>query len=421
MAVPLLMAARPPDGPPTTQPARDVPATATLTSQDAEAMAREIQPKVEAIRGLTFKRQVPVRVVDDAAARSHFQARIARFWPEDQIRAEQTAYIQLGLLPEGSDLLGTTYSLLEEQAGGYYDPSSDTFFVLDDMPRSSAPILMAHELTHALDDQYYDIDALLGGAGNDLDRSSLIGAVVEGSGMLVMSVYMLQELQAGRISFQALRDLQESEAGRAERLRAAPPLLRRSLLAPYLLGQTFVLKGDMMRLGEGVNPADLDRLFKDPPRSTEQLLHPEKYWDAAKSDLPRPVALVDRSKDLGEGWSLAGSGNLGELTLAILTGAPEIDPASPESLFPSAWTNDAARGWGGDSWQVYSNGGRHVTLLATLWDSVRDAEEFAAALGGTGRPSLPNWRRGEAVVIVAGQAENPAALAASVLSSLAVP
>jgi hypothetical protein len=252
------------------------------------------------------------------------------------VRAEQIAYIQLGLLPAGADLKGSLFGLLEEQAAGFYDPQSDTFFVLGDMPKSSASLFMAHELTHALDDQHYDIDAMIERTRGDQERGGGVSAVVEGSGMAVMTLFLSREILSGSLTAEAVAELGQTEAGRAEKLKAAPALLQRGLLSPYVLGQTFILRGDVSAMTRGLQAADLDRIFRDPPLSSEQLLHPEKYWDDAKRDLPREVELPDLCATLGAGWKQAGEGNLGEMNLAILAGGAALDLLSLEATQPAA-------------------------------------------------------------------------------------
>jgi len=385
---------------------------AVLSLGEATLLALELAPQVEAIRGLKFKRVVPVEIVDDAAARVHFNSRVEKFWPKDRLRAEQTVYTQLGILPAGTDLLALLFDVLEEQAGGYYDPESGTLYLLDDMPRSTAPILMAHELTHALDDQHFAIDALLDGAGGGNDREAAISAVIEGSGTIVMMAFVIDATRSGQVLPGAIIDLQESEAGRAEKLKAAPQYVQRSIVGSYILGQKFLLQGNLAALTAGIRPQDLDRAFTDPPSSTEQILHPEKYWDRSLRDEPRQVVLPDFSDSLGDDWSLRTSGVLGELIVAILAGAEPIDPLSPAT---DHYTNEAATGWGGDRWYLYGDGDRSATLLVTLWDSDRDAGEFEASLGAL--PGRRIERRGDAVIVIAGlDGEDAARLAAKALA-----
>ena len=397
----------------------DPPAPAKISLEEAIELARTVTPRVEEIRGLKFKRPVAVKVVDDQTARRHFKARIAKEYPEARLRADERAYAQLGLIPAGTQLLPGFLDILEEQAGGFYDPESDTFYVLDDMPKAVGPILVAHELTHALDDQHYGIDGMLDQVKEDDDRAAAVGAVVEGSGTLVMTAFLMQEMQAGRLQLEALAELQKSEAGQGARLTAALPFLRRSLLSSYALGFPFLLRGDLLKL-TSFDPADLNRAFEKPPASSEQILHPEKYWDAAKADAPVVVALPDLAKLFGPGWALAGHGTLGELNLALLTDAPTPNGNSPDALVAAAWTNEGAAGIGGDAYQHYSNGTKGETVLATVWDTEKDALEFEKALRPlSGRRA---YRRGAAVVIVAGDApQRMEALAAAVFAGLKGP
>lgn len=397
----------------------DVPTAAKITLDEAVELTRTVAPRVEEIRGLKFKRPVAVKVVDDKVAREHFKARIVKEYPEAKLRADERAYAQLGLIPAGSQLLAAFLDILEEQAGGYYDPETDTFYVLDDMPKGVGPILVAHELTHALDDQHYGIDGMLYAVKEDDDRASAVGAVVEGSGTVVMSAFLMQEMQAGRLGPAALAEVQKTEAGQGAKLAAALPFLRRSLLSSYVLGFPFLLRGDLTKL-TSVNPADLNRAFEKPPTSSEQILHPEKYWDAAKADAPVTVVLPDLARLLGPGWSLGGHGTLGELNLALLTEAPTPNGDSPDAVVAAAWTNEAAAGIGGDAYQHYSNGAKGETVLATLWDTEKDAGEFEKALRPlSGRRA---FRRGAAVVVVAGDApERAEALASAVLAGIAGP
>lgn len=404
-------AAGEPDAPP-------APAARPPNAEAARALVSSIAPAVEAIRGLRFKKPVAVEMVDDAAARGHFEARMRAEWPESRTEIEQETYVDLGLLPARTGLKATVLDALEEQAAGYYDPGREAFFVLGDMPRSFAPFIVAHELTHALDDQYFDIDGMLDRAGGDDGRAGGVAAVVEGSGTLVMTIYIVQEIGEGRLTPEAAREYQESEVGQAKRLKATPQVVQRLLIGPYVLGINFLLKGNLAAMPRVAAPkGDLERAFRDPPVSWEQVLHPEKYWDEVVRDVPRLVVIPDLSSTLGDGWALQGEGGLGEMILAILTDpdAEAFDPTSFQG--PQRWTNAGAAGWGGDRWQLYRRGDDTVTVLATLWDSDRDAREFHAALPRPMRRA--SLRRRDAVVVVTGEAgERAAALAREALRSL---
>jgi hypothetical protein len=389
----------------------------TLTGPEMTALVRDIKPRVEELRGLRFKREVPVKVVAKAAATEHFRKRAEKFWPKDRARLEQRLLRQLGLLPADYDLVDGIFELLEEQVAGYYDPDTDTFFVVSSMPRASAPIIIAHELTHALDDQHYDIDRMLERTMDDDDAQAAVSALVEGSGTLVMSAYMIREMGAGRLAPEALLEMQKAEAGRAAQLQATPAYVQRSLLAPYVVGQAFLLRGNlagMVGFATKGSP-DLDRAFQGPPTSFEQVLHPGKYWDPARRDTPSAVRLKDQSASLGPGFSLSLSGTLGEMGLAVMAGLGGVDPGSAEAADMDNWTNEAAAGWDGDRYQLYTSGPQAVSVLLSRWDTEADAVQFEKAVAGRGRHLA---RRGSSVAVVAGdRTELHATLAASALAT----
>src|SRR5262245_14183507 len=218
---------------------------AAPTPKTVGAIVAAIQPVVEELRGLRFDHAVSVEKADDAVARGHFEDRMRTYWPERQVHIEQDAYIDLGLLPARADLKGSLLEALKEQAAGYYDPERNAFVVLDDMPGSMASIIVAHELTHALDDQHFGIDAMIEAAGSDSERTGGVAAVVEGSGTLVMTMFTVREMTGGRLTAEGTREIQESEAGQGKVLKATPQVVQRILIGPYMLGMRFLLKGNL--------------------------------------------------------------------------------------------------------------------------------------------------------------------------------
>ena len=391
------------------------PQVSSMTATEMTDLVRRIKPAVEQLRGLAFLRDVPVKLVDKKTAQAYFKSRAETFWPKERARSEQRLLIALGLLPKGYDIRDGLFDLLEDQVAGYYDPTTKTFFVLSDMPRQSAPLIIAHELTHALDDQHYDIDGLLARFKDDDDRQGAVSAVVEGSGTLVMTTYLVREVKAGRMTMDAVAAMQSSDAGRMVSLGASPAWLQRSLLAPYVVGQGFLVRGNLLALAAWTGGGDVDQAFRDMPASFEQILHPEKYWDGTKRDRPTPLRLGDLSAKVGDGYTLALSGSLGELGMAVMTGLGGVDNQSPSMGLLASWTNEAATGWDGDRYQLYTRGDHDVAVLATAWDTEKDAQEFVAA-AGPGRFAL---REGTRVVVMAGDAaDRREAVALAVLDQL---
>lgn len=387
---------------------------ATIDAAAAKAAVDDVSAQLAQIRGLAYKAPVPVKVVDDAFARGHVTARFRKFMPEAELAATAKAWELLGVVPPGTDILKSFLDALEEQAGGFYDPQTKSFFLLDDMPKGMAALLAAHELTHALEDQHYDLDGRIAAAKGDDDRMFAIGAVHEGSAMAAMSVYMTRALASGKLTLEALQEFSSSEAGKAEKLRRMPAALRRQMIGPYLLGLGFVARGNVMAVAQqGYPTADAERFYKSGPVSSEQILHPEKYWDDAARDLPKAVSVGDAGRALGRGWKRSLEGNLGELMVGVMVGAATPDTQDPAAQSAAAWTNAAAAGWGGDRWELWRQNDRAVALLATVWDTEKDAKEFADALAG--KEGLRVRVAGTRVGVVAGDAGEAAEKALAAL------
>lgn len=379
-------------------------AIAPLDAEQARGLVEKIVPQVEELRGLSFTRSVPVELIDDDQARAHLLRRLGEFQSEVEILAVERAYKLLGLLPPEIDIVEAYLGALGEQAGGFYDPTSGSFYVLSDMPAIIGPMIVAHELTHALEDQHFDLDARLRGALQDDDRIFALASVHEGSATLLMTVHMTGEAMQGRIDPLEIQAWAAAEAEKAELLGALPPLMRRQLVGPYVLGLAFVTQGSLLSAVGSDFPAErVDGIYRDGPVSSEQILHPERYWEVDSRDEPRTVRLVRAGRALGARWEMAGGGVLGELSLGLLVGAPTpVDFDSLDIHSADAWTNEAATGWDGDRWELWVRGEQAVVLLGTVWDSRADAEEFAAALPETGL----RWKRnGDRVAIVAGDVD----------------
>jgi len=388
-----------------------------LTLELAKHVIEEVIPEVESIRGLAFKSDVPVEVVSDDQARAHILDRVDEFGMREQLSRTQQAYRLLGLLPPDVDILEAFLAALREQAGGFYLPSTKSFYLLDDMPAGAVRVLTAHELTHALEDQHFDLDKRLLEVMDDDDRLFARGAVHEGSATLLMTVYTTKAMLAGQLDLAAIQRY-EQEFGSSGGLEQLPPVLLRQLLGPYVLGPGFLARGGLAAVAlNGFPVEDTNRAFRDGPQSSEQILHPQKYWSDDDRDDPRPVDLGDAGSVLGRRWRKASEGVLGEISLAVMTGADTPTDAARLLLQGGrAWTNEAASGWGGDRWQLWRKGRSAVALLLTVWDTEGDAREFAAALESN---DLAVRRRGDGVAVVAGDArKRTEALLGAMLDSL---
>lgn len=340
-------------------------------SKLAQELVGRVVPEVESLRGLSFKERVKVAVLDHAAARRHMIRRLDTFAPAERLRTAQRAAELLGLLPPDMDLRKTIVKVMDEQAGGFYDPERRAYYLLDDIPAGLAPLITAHELTHALEDQHFDLDGRMRAVLDDDDRLFALGAVAEGSATLLMLTYGSRAAPDGSRRLDHLQALAGSDS---EQLGRLPPLLQRQLLGPYVLGAQFLMKGTAFDPSQGYPAAAVDQAYLRMPQSSEQVLHPEKYWDGERPDEPRRVDLAGAGGELGRGWQLKDRGVLGELVIALLVGAGTSEEPG------ASWTNAAATGWGGDRWELWVKPPAAALLLLTVWDSPEDAREFAEAL-----------------------------------------
>ncbi|HET8646790.1 MAG TPA: hypothetical protein VFO85_14945, partial [Vicinamibacteria bacterium] len=361
-----------------------------------QELVSEVGSSVETLRGLKFKTPVKAEIIAPQAARESFKAKI-KPWEVEQAGHTQRAYVHLGLIPPRTNLITDYLDLAEKDVLGYYDTKTKVLYVLGHVPEEEVKPVIAHELTHALEDQHYDFQEVARKAHGDDDRATAISAVIEGSAMATMLAYAVRQTRDA----EAARKLEKNESRRAEQLKGAPSFVQQSVILPYILGFTFLLRGSPWLWENGVPTAEIAEAYANPPRSTRQILHPEQYWWGNWRKDPSPLALPDLSGLLGAGWKKATDGSIGELGLAVLTGS-HLDLARMDALLPSRWTNDAAIGTQGDIYHHYVNGERSLTVLLTRWESMRDAEQFDKALISRGKYFL---RYGAHVLVLAGDLE----------------
>jgi hypothetical protein len=325
---------------------------------EPETPLATIEARVERLRGERFvKRPVPVRVTP-AQARREGLADLDRGYPVTRRRADEALYAALGLLPEGTDLREVESSVFGEQVAGYYDPRSGRLRIVDHggtTNRVLDEVTIAHELTHALEDQRFGIDTER--AESSGDGSLAYTALVEGTATGLMFEYLRRHFTGE----QALSGLLGSAFAENATGGNLPPFVLAGLLFPYQRGQQFV--DDLYRRA-GDRWTLIDLALKDrPPLSTEQILHPQKWIEV---EVPERVEAPE--VDLGPGWRRTASGTFGEWqTGELLALGGRRRP-------------EAAAGWGGDRYDVWQRGGDTVVAMRWRWDTARDAAEFAPAL-----------------------------------------
>jgi hypothetical protein len=348
---------------------------------ELEGASRAIEVQIEALRGERFKGPVTVRVASREDLIEYIRVRTEKSADEARLAADERIAKLLGVLPPELDLAATQLEFLAAQVAGYYDPDTDSFALMDSCPRDMARIVMAHELAHALDDQLYDIDGTLERIGSDTDRVLAFQAVVEGSGTSVMNRWTIQH--SDTLDAQVMLDAQKLQL---QSLAEAPAWLWRPTFAAYMQGLAFLQRTDNWVAAQvkSVENADIAAAFAKPPSSTEQVLHPERYWDPKRLDEPLRVAF--EVGELPAGWSVQREDTLGELALSIVAcpdeqrGGLSLE-GGPMALLGIKFTHDVARGWGGDRVILLGRAeGGSVLRWVTVWDSERDAAEFYGAM-----------------------------------------
>src|SRR5207249_4579719 len=267
-----------------------------------------------------------------------------------------------------------------QEGAGFYDPRTKRLVVAESIPGAPgvgagllgfltgrdpvSEFLVAHELTHALQDQHYHLptrpEPLLDGHG---DRELARHALLEGDATLAGFAYVFGHQLDRRMIGVVEQQLHGIPGELAKKYPDLPELLRASVAFQYDDGTTFV--GQALAAGGW---AAVDRVHLDPPESTEQVLHPQRYYD----DRDRPIVVTLRGTDRLEatGFTRILEDTIGELGIRVL--ATRALPAERAVL--------VAAGWGGDRLRALQRGADLVLVWMTAWDSPADAGEFADAL-----------------------------------------
>ena len=309
------------------------------------------------LRELSILREVK----SGAQSRDDIQRMIVRNLDSETTPAEMHAAEVLlkafGLAPKEFAYRSFLIGLLTEQVAGYYDPKAQRFYLADWIELEGQKPVMAHELTHALQDQHFNLKRFEKWPRGDSDAELAAHALIEGDATLAMMHYMTKN---PLIALAFLRTLGSQEAA-SEQFKQAPRALRESLLFPYEEGSQWA-KALYNRGGWEL----VSQAFSKLPQSSEQILHAEKYFSY---EAPQKVTLPEFKTVLGRAWKRIDSDVNGEWGCYLV-----LD----EFLNNTAESKRSAAGWGGDRFALYETGKPGEIFLAelTAWDTPSDAREF---------------------------------------------
>jgi hypothetical protein len=321
-----------------------------------------INGQVAPLRGLLPTGSVPRSFMDHDQLRAYFTAELETQWsPEDELRA-QAVLRALDMGDGGAELRQAQIDDAVESVLGFYDHETKQLVVVTDRAQMGVldRVTYAHEFTHSLQDQHYDLAKLFEPTGGNSDAQMALKGLVEGDATLTMGLYAREHFTAADIANYQLEQFQSIDLS-GLRFGSGGPMVESAAYFPYREGASFV--ATLYQLGgwEGIDAA-----YRNPPRSTEQVLHPERYYGGDE-----PVAVSLPALNLG-GWRTLAEDTLGELYLRIYL----------EHRLPFEQAIPACEDWGGDRYQVLADDqGRLALVLQTAWDSQAAARRFFDAAG----------------------------------------
>jgi hypothetical protein len=363
---------------------------------DLKERAQKHKKDVVDLRGLEFKNEVTVGVYSKKELFDFLKVEFDRELPKEKALKYQRAYALFGLIPEDMDIYQAYLDLYSSSIAGFYHPKTKELRLIDsdadDAEKKMAKamgidmdaITLVHELTHAAQDQNFELSTLpLEDETND-DLVSAIKAVVEGDASVVGYKYGFKA--AFERALPLLNGSLKSGEGLPGKAGSLPAYLRLTLTFPYGYGSEFVMKYIKSVKGDF---KDVSKLFKDMPLSTEQIMHPEKYCEPDQRDNPILVTLPDLSKILGAGWTESFNNVHGEFVIWILLKELFSEDIRREGfkreILAQAALRKAAAGWGGDRYVILEKtvGEKTQTMYAwySAWDTEKDAKEFVDAYG----------------------------------------
>jgi hypothetical protein len=328
----------------------------------------EVSRSVEEVRGRRFTRPVPASEIDAAEARRVLRAKILEGLPVPPEEAFRSL-AAIGLIEDSPRLLDALLDFYASQVVAFYDPDPRRFFVVrgaealagadsEDLARG---LIFSHELTHALQDEHLRLADRVKALREDGDRSLALQCLLEGEATLVMIRVALQEIPGAS---EAVEDEMAPllTAGALERgavTSDVPDFFVDQLFFPYAEGTAFV-RAAVKKGGW----AEMDRLWRNPPESTSEILHGVPYPPPARNLLPANVAT------LAPGKRLSYTDTLGEWTLRFLLG---------RSL-PAEEAAAAATGWRGDRIAYFVSGGTMSYFWRLRFENAAASSRFEAAL-----------------------------------------
>lgn len=322
----------------------------------AEEVADAV-PRIERAVGLKFKRAPRVEPRSRAEVRAFLEKEFATSHAARDLEGSELANKLFGLIPDTMHLRTELENLLTEQIVGFYDPKTKILYIVDGAPANEVTTVISHELVHALQDQYMNLDSLQSIEGDD-DRSAAAQAVIEGQAVFDQLVAMtgtrnfMTMIPGG---WDGVRQQIRDNQGAMPAFAAAPMVMQESLIFPYLSGAEFMRDFDVHAPGK--------QPYGDLPTSTQQILHPDEAYFGHRK-VPLRVTLPPPP---GGPSRVRYANNMGEFDTRLFLF---------QHLNDQAAAIRGAAGWAGDEYEVVDTPQGPALVWVTLWGTSVAAGQF---------------------------------------------
>lgn len=333
------------------------------TQDEVEAMVRELSAFVASTRGLDFKTPVRVQMVSEEAFNNRLLEELDK--QKAELEKQGHAFSALGLIDGKVNLLESYRTLLQAGVLGFYDPKTKELVIRGQQITPYTKQVVAHELVHALDDQWFELNR-----PQYDDQKDEVGfgfsAVVEGNARRIENIYVARMTPEEK----SRRDDEDAAFSASRDVSAVPPILLKLLQAPYDFGQSFVKK----LMDRGGNDT-LARALTDPPRMSASVMHPERYFAGdVRAEVAKPKSEGKDQKEFDDGV-------FGEL----------MTRATLEAVLPPTDSAKAADGWAGD-WYVTWEGENKSSCIRIDYKMLTALDladlKNAFTKWGSGRPGV---------------------------------
>ena len=351
----------------TSTPVPSITPTFVEPAETVQTQMDQIQEQVSELRGLPIVADVSRYIVLPGNIEEMLRVELTNNDYIPKLEKRQRVLTVLGLIDPSYDLVRFAMNHLVDNIGGFYRPVKKDIYVIGTRFGGIERFVYSHEYDHALTDQYFDFVGMgIEDCDQNNDRCDALRALIEGDASLAMGIWLN--------TYATERDYSDIIRYRPPNLalpdEKAPEYAIQSVNFPYIHGVLFVETLYKLGAWERVNQA-----YYQPPETSEQVLHPEKY---IAGEAPLPLLVSPLESILGDPWQKIADDVLGEWTtyLILAYGADEI------ARQDDALAKRAAEGWGADRYQVFYSSEDNQSVLAAhwRWDRVSDAQEFDQAM-----------------------------------------